>query len=57
MKDRLWTLAFAFAGQFAVAVASFWAIRVVRSLAGPVYSTWLNSSSTGFSRWRVAAMK
>jgi DHA3 family tetracycline resistance protein-like MFS transporter len=38
------TLAFAFAGQFAVAVASFWAIRVVRSLAAPVYSTWLNSS-------------
>jgi MFS transporter, DHA3 family, tetracycline resistance protein len=38
------TLAFAFAGSFALAVATFWATRVLRSLAGPVYSTWLNSS-------------
>ena len=38
------TLAFAFAGAFALAVAAFWATRVVRSLAGPVYATWLNTS-------------
>jgi DHA3 family tetracycline resistance protein-like MFS transporter len=38
------TLAFALAGSFALAVAAFWATRVFRSLAGPVYSTWLNSS-------------
>jgi len=38
------TLAFAFAGAFALAVAAFWATRVFRSLAAPVYSTWLNSS-------------
>jgi len=40
----LGTLAFAFAGQFAVAVAAYWATRVLRSLVGPVYSTWLNTS-------------
>jgi MFS transporter, DHA3 family, tetracycline resistance protein len=38
------TLAFAFAGNFAVAVAAYWATRVFRSLAGPVYATWLNTS-------------
>jgi DHA3 family tetracycline resistance protein-like MFS transporter len=38
------TLAFAFAGSFALAVLAFWATRVFRSLAAPVYSTWLNSS-------------
>jgi DHA3 family tetracycline resistance protein-like MFS transporter len=38
------TLAFAFAGSFALAVLTFWATRVFRSLAAPVYSTWLNSS-------------
>src|SRR5918996_1004120 len=38
------TLAFAFAGTFALAVAAFWATRVVRSLAAPVYATWLNTS-------------
>jgi MFS transporter, DHA3 family, tetracycline resistance protein len=40
----LGTLAFAFAGLFAVAVAAYWATRVLRSLVGPVYSTWLNTS-------------
>ncbi len=40
----LGTLAFAFAGHFAVAVAAYWATRVLRSLVGPVYSTWLNTS-------------
>jgi MFS transporter, DHA3 family, tetracycline resistance protein len=43
--DALWIaglLAFAFAGVFAVAVAAWWATRLVRSLAAPVYSTWLN---------------
>jgi DHA3 family tetracycline resistance protein-like MFS transporter len=38
------TLAFAFAGSFALAVLTFWATRALRSLAAPVYSTWLNSS-------------
>ena len=38
------TLAFAFAGSFAVAVTAYWATRVFRSLAGPVYATWLNTS-------------
>jgi len=38
------TLAFAFAGSFALAVLTFWATRVFRSLAAPVYSTWLNTS-------------
>jgi DHA3 family tetracycline resistance protein-like MFS transporter len=38
------TLAFALAGSFAVAVLAYWAIMVARSLAGPVYSTWLNSN-------------
>ncbi len=38
------TLAFAFAGSFAVAVAAFWAIGVARSLSYPVYETWLNSN-------------
>jgi MFS transporter, DHA3 family, tetracycline resistance protein len=38
------TLAFALAGSFAVAVAAFWAVQVGRSLARPVYSTWLNAN-------------
>jgi predicted MFS family arabinose efflux permease len=51
-KSLLWldaamlvgTLVFALAGSFAVAVLAYWAIMVARSLAGPVYSTWLNSN-------------
>jgi DHA3 family tetracycline resistance protein-like MFS transporter len=35
-------LAFALATSFALALAAFWAARLVRSLAAPVYSTWLN---------------
>jgi DHA3 family tetracycline resistance protein-like MFS transporter len=38
------TLGFAFAGSFALAVTAYWATRVFRSLAGPVYATWLNVS-------------
>jgi DHA3 family tetracycline resistance protein-like MFS transporter len=38
------TLAFAFAGAFGVAVLTYWATRVLRSLVGPIYSTWLNTS-------------
>jgi DHA3 family tetracycline resistance protein-like MFS transporter len=38
------TLAFAFAGSFALAVASLWAIEVVRSLSAPIYATWLNAN-------------
>lgn len=38
------TLGFAFAGSFVLAVFAFWGTRVFRSLAGPVYSTWLNTS-------------
>jgi MFS transporter, DHA3 family, tetracycline resistance protein len=37
-------LVFAFATSFAVALAAFWAARLVRSLAAPVYSTWLNAN-------------
>jgi DHA3 family tetracycline resistance protein-like MFS transporter len=36
------TLAFALAGSFGAAVLAYWAIRVAASLAGPVYSTWVN---------------
>jgi DHA3 family tetracycline resistance protein-like MFS transporter len=38
------TLAFALAGSFALAVTAYWATRVFRSLASPVYATWLNAS-------------
>jgi len=38
------TLAFALAGSFALAVTAYWGTRVFRSLAGPVYATWLNTS-------------
>ena len=38
------TLGFAFAGSFAVAVLAYWGICVARSLAAPVYSTWLNAN-------------
>jgi predicted MFS family arabinose efflux permease len=38
------TLAFAFAGSFALAVAALWTIEVARSLSSPVYATWLNAS-------------
>ena len=37
-------LAFAFATSFAVALVAFWCARVVRSIAAPVYSTWLNAN-------------
>jgi MFS family permease len=40
----LGTLAFAFAGSFALAVAAYWTTRVLRSLVGPIYATWLNTS-------------
>ena len=38
------TFAFAFAGSFGAAVLAYWGICVARSLAGPVYSTWLNAN-------------
>ena len=38
------TLAFAFAVSFGVAVLAFWGICVARSLAAPIYSTWLNAN-------------
>ena len=38
------TLAFALAGNFVLALGAYLGTRVVRSLAGPVYSTWLNTS-------------
>jgi DHA3 family tetracycline resistance protein-like MFS transporter len=37
-------LVFALAGSFLVAVLAYWAVRVANSLAGPVYSAWLNSN-------------
>jgi MFS transporter, DHA3 family, tetracycline resistance protein len=36
------TLGFAFAGRFALALVSFWAITVTRSLAAPISAAWLN---------------
>ena len=38
------TIGFAVAGSFAVAVLAYWGICVARSLAAPVYSTWLNAN-------------
>ncbi len=38
------TLAFALAGSFGAAVLAYWSICVARSLAAPVYSTWLNAN-------------
>jgi DHA3 family tetracycline resistance protein-like MFS transporter len=38
------TTGFALAGSFAVAVLAYWGICVARSLAAPVYSTWLNAN-------------
>ena len=38
------TIGFALAGSFAVAVLAYWGICVARSLAAPVYSTWLNAN-------------
>jgi MFS transporter, DHA3 family, tetracycline resistance protein len=37
-------LAFALAGAFALALCSLWLLGVARSLAYPVYATWLNQS-------------
>jgi DHA3 family tetracycline resistance protein-like MFS transporter len=37
-------LAFALAVSFALAIAAFWAVKLARSLAAPVWSTWLNAS-------------
>jgi MFS transporter, DHA3 family, tetracycline resistance protein len=38
------TVGFALAGSFMLAVGAFWATRVARSIASPVYATWLNSN-------------
>jgi MFS transporter, DHA3 family, tetracycline resistance protein len=38
------TLVFAFAGNFALAVAAFWSVDVARSLSYPVHGTWLNAN-------------
>lgn len=38
------TLVFALAAGFAVAALAYWAIRVADSLAGPVYSAWVNAN-------------
>ena len=38
------TLAFAFAVSFGAAVIAYWGICVARSLAAPIYSTWLNAN-------------
>ena len=46
-RQRSWwrpRSAFAFAGSFGVAVLAYWGICVARSLAAPVYSTWLNAN-------------
>jgi DHA3 family tetracycline resistance protein-like MFS transporter len=37
-------LAFAFAGSFALALVAFWGARTARSLAAPVYTTWVNAN-------------
>jgi DHA3 family tetracycline resistance protein-like MFS transporter len=42
-------VAFALAGSFALAVVSLWALGLGRSLAYPVYATWLNRSITDSS--------
>jgi DHA3 family tetracycline resistance protein-like MFS transporter len=49
------TLAFALAGSFALAVTAFWTIGVARSLASPVFSTWLNAN-VGDSRVRATVI-
>jgi MFS transporter, DHA3 family, tetracycline resistance protein len=38
------TIAFALAGSFLLAAAAYWAIEGARSLAYPVWSTWLNAN-------------
>lgn len=38
------TVGFALAGSFMLAVGAFWATRVARSIAAPVYATWLNTN-------------
>ena len=38
------TIGFALAGSFGAAVLAYWGICVARSLAAPVYSTWLNAN-------------
>jgi MFS family permease len=40
---------FALSGSFAVAVAGMWAYYLTRSLAGPVYDTWVNEQITDSS--------
>lgn len=35
------TVAFALAGNFALAVATFWSLSILRSIIGPIYITWL----------------
>ena len=48
-------LAFAWAGSFALAVAVYAATRLFRSLGGPVYSAWVNTSVDD-SRVRATAI-
>jgi hypothetical protein len=49
-------LAFALAGSFAFALAAFWAASLTRTLAEPVYLTWLNAGLDSRVRATVISM-
>ena len=49
-------LAFALAGSFAFALAAFWAASLTRTLAEPVYLTWLNEGLDSRVRATVISM-
>ena len=50
------TLAFALAGSFALALAAFWFANLTRSLAEPLYLTWLNEGLEPGVRATVLSM-
>ncbi len=44
------------AGNFAWAIASFWAIGAVNAVKGPIYRTWLNQNIEGRTRATILSM-
>ena len=50
------TVAFGLAGNFALAVAAFWSLSILRSTIGPIYTTWLAQNIDARVRATVISM-
>lgn len=52
----LFTLLFGLAGGFPLALAAYWATRVLRGVSGPIYTAWLNQHTESSVRATVFSM-